>query len=241
MKVKTVVESRDSRWIAASGLLFIAAWVVGLVIASPPAATAPTSSVIAYYQANREIAMLQTYLISGVTGAALIVFSAALRSALHRFEGESSTLSSILLGAGMVAASLSFSEALFAQVLANHSAATGDAAVIRTLMQLNVEIDTFKLPTLALMIGAVSLLALRTGALPRWIAWAGAVESLLLVIASWSFPLNSDLLTIVLYVSGIGLLLWVAMVSIAMVRPALRHEVSAQANGTKAQSAISPL
>ena len=73
--------------------------------------------------------MFQTYLIDGLIGAALIVFAAALHSALRRFEGKSSTLSSILLGAGMVVASLSFLEALFAQVLANHIAATRDGAV----------------------------------------------------------------------------------------------------------------
>jgi len=216
MKEKSVVQTRDSRWIAVSGLVFVAAWVVGLVIASPPAATAPTATVIAYYQANREMAMLQTYLINGLTGAALIVFAAALRSVLRWFEGEGSTLSSILFGAGMVVASLSFLEALFAQVLANHIAATRDVAVIRTLLELNVEIDTFKLLTLGLMIGAVSLLALRSGALPRWLIWVGAVESLLLVIASGSSPLNSDALTIVVYISGIGLLLWVASVSVIM-------------------------
>src|SRR6266700_3819662 len=193
MKEKSVVQTRDSRWIAVSGLVFVAAWVVGLVIASPPMATAPTATVIAYYQANREMAMLQTYLINGLTGATLIVF-----------------------GAGMVVASLSFLEALFAQVLANHIAATRDVAVIRTLLELNVEIDTFKLLTLGLMIGAVSLLALRSGALPRWLTWMGAVESLLLIIASGSTPLNSDALTIVVYISGIGLLLWVASVSVIM-------------------------
>ena len=216
MKEKTVVETRDSRWIAVSGLVFVAAWIVGLVITSPPAVTAPTSTVIAYYQANRELAMLQTYLINGLTGVTLIVFVAALRSALRRFEGASSTLSSILLGAGIVVASLSFLEALFAQVLANHIAATRDAAVIRTLLDLNVEIDTYKLFTLGLLIGAVSLLAFRSGALPRWLVWVGAIESLLLVIASGSTPFTSDFSTIVLYGSGIGLLLWVVLVSIIM-------------------------
>ena len=117
----------------------------------------------------------------------------------------------------MVVASLSFLEALFAQVLATHIAATRDVAVIRTLVELNVGIDTYKLLTLGLMIGAVSLLAFHSSALPRWQVWMGAVESLLLVMASGSTLFNSDVLTIVLYVSGIGLLLWMASVSVIMV------------------------
>src|SRR5262249_7459404 len=79
VKEKTVVETRDSRWIAGSELVFVAAWVVGLVVTAPPAASAPTATVIAYHQAPMEIATLQSHLISGLTGAAL-VFAAALRS-----------------------------------------------------------------------------------------------------------------------------------------------------------------
>src|ERR1051326_2126659 len=138
-------ETSDHRWIAASGLLFVAEWIIGLALTSPPTATASTAELIAYYQAHRDLAMLQSYLANGLTGITLIVFAAALRSALRHFEGESSTLSSIIFGAGLVTASLSCLEALFALVLANHIAATRDAAVIRTLLDLNGELDTFKL------------------------------------------------------------------------------------------------
>ena len=160
--------------------------------------------------------MVQAYLTNGLTGMVLIVFAAALHSALRRAGEGSSTLTSILLGSGWVAASLSCLEALFVQVLANHLAATGDAAVIRTLLELNAEIDTFKLPVLGALIGTTSLLAWRVSALPRWLVWVGAVEVLLLVIASGSTPFPGLGLTSVLYISGVGLLLWVASVSIVM-------------------------
>jgi hypothetical protein len=216
MKEKTFVATSDRRWIAASGLVFVAAWIVGLVIVSAPKATASTADLIAYYQANRELAMLQTYLTNGLTGIALIVFAAALHSALRHFEGEGSTLSSIIFGSGLVVASLSCLEALFVQVLANHIAATRDAAVIRTLLDLNVEIDTFKLFVLGMMIGTTSLLAARVDVFPRWLVWLGIVEALLLIIASWGVPFNNGVLTMVLYVSGIGLLVWATAVSIVM-------------------------
>lgn len=118
----------------------------------------------------------------------------------------------------MIGAGLSFLEALFVQVLANHLAATRDGAVIQTLLELNAEIDTYKLPVLGLMIGAASLLAWRARVWPRWLLWVGVVEALLLVLASGSTPLNSGILTIVLYISGLGLLLWVALVSIIVLR-----------------------
>ncbi len=216
MQEKALVETSDGRWIAASGLVFVAAWIVGLVIVAPPAATSSTADLIAFYQANRNLAMLQTYLTNGLTGIALIVFAAALRSALRRFEGESSTLSSIILGSGLVVASLSCLEALFALVLANHIAATRDAVVIRTMLDLNGEIDTFKLFVLGIMIGTASLLAARVRAFPGWLVWLGIVAALLLIIASWGSPFNNEIFTMVLYVSGIGLLIWAAAVSVIM-------------------------
>ena len=158
--------------------------------------------------------MFQTYLINGLTATALVVFAAALRSALRRFEGESTTLSSIVFGAGVAAASVSLVQGTFGQVLANHIAATGDAGAIRTLLELDTEADTFKLLPLALLVGATSILALRTGALPQWLGWSGAVLSVLLVVAGWSFPLNSPALGVALDVALVGLLLWVASVSV---------------------------
>jgi hypothetical protein len=216
MKEKTESETRDHRWIAISGLLFVAAWVAGLFVASPPAVTTPMANLIAYYEANRQMVMVQAYLTNGLTGILLMVFVAALQSALRRAEGESSTLSNLLLVAGTVVTSLSCLEALFVQVVANHIAATHDAAVIRSLLELNAEIDTFKLPILGIMIAAASWLSWRVQALPPWLVWVGAVEALLLVVASGNSLFPGEALPIVLDISALGLLVWTAAMSVMM-------------------------
>jgi hypothetical protein len=174
------------------------------------------ANLIAYYEANRQMVMVQAYLTNGLTGILLMVFVAALQSALRRAEGESSTLSNLLLVAGTVVTSLSCLEALFVQVVANHIAATHDAAVIRTLLELNAEIDTFKLPILGIMIAAASWLSWRVQALPPWLVWVGAVEALLLVVASGNSLFPGEALPIVLDISALGLLVWTAAVSVMM-------------------------
>ena len=206
----------DSRWILFSGVLFVVAWIVGLALVSAPATTASTADLFAFYQTHGVLAMWQAYVANGLTGIALLVFVAALCSALRRLEGESSTLLNLLFGTGIVVSGLSCLEALFTQVLANHIAALGDAAVMRALLELNGEIDTYKLFVLGMMIGIASLLAWRVRAFPRWLSWGGAIVFLLLVIASFDTLFTSTAFTIALYVSGIGLLLWVAAVSISM-------------------------
>jgi hypothetical protein len=174
------------------------------------------ANLIAYYEANRQMVMVQAYLTNGLTGILLMVFVAALQSALRRAEGESSTLSNLLLVAGTVVTSLSCLEALFVQVVANHIAATHDAAVIRTLLELNAEIDTFKLPILGIMIAAASWLSWRVQALPPWLVWVDAAEALLLVVASGNSLFPGEALPIVLDISALGLLVWTAAMSVMM-------------------------
>lgn len=91
------------RWIAGDGFAYVVAWLVGLAIGMATSSPGPTDSVStlgAYFSTHREVAMIQAYLLDGIAGVSLIVFAAALRSALRRFEGKSATLSSILFGAG---------------------------------------------------------------------------------------------------------------------------------------------
>ena len=184
----------DRRCLAASGLLFVGAWIVGLLVISPPAATASTADLVAYYRANTAMVIVQTYLTSGLTGIVLMVFVSALRSLLRGTDSGSSTLSGILLGSGTVVVGLSCVEALFVTVLASVTAATSDPAIFRTLLELNVEIDVFKLPMLAMMIGAASMMASRANALPTWLIWAGVLEVGLLVAASVSALFPSEVL-----------------------------------------------
>src|SRR5919201_6066220 len=124
------------RWVAGAGFAYVAAWLVGLAIGMASASPAPTDAIQkieAYFRAQREAAMIQAYFLDGLAGAALIVFAAALHSALRRFEGERATVSSILFGAGVAAGSVSFLQGLFTQVLADHVAAMSNSAAIRTL------------------------------------------------------------------------------------------------------------
>ena len=83
-------------------------------------------------------------------------------------------------------------------------------------MELNAEIDIFKLPILGIMIAAASWLSWRVKAVPPWLVWVGAVEALLLVVASGNSLFPGEALTIVLDISALGLLVWTAAMSVIM-------------------------
>ena len=66
------------------------------------------------------------------------------------------------------------------------------------------------------MIAAASWLSGRVKAVPCWLVWVGALEALLLIGASGNSLFPGEALTIVLYISGLGLLVWTVAVSVMM-------------------------
>lgn len=215
----TVVQG--GRWIAFSGFAYVIAWIIGLIIGQVTSAPGPTdsaSTIGAYFSSHREVAMIQAYFLDGIAGIALIVFAAALRSNLHKLEGDRAILTSILFGAGVAAGTVSLLQGLFTQVLADRVATLGNPAAIRTLFDLNGEGDTYKLLAFGVFFGAVALLVFHTHALPRWIGWVAAVLAPLLIIAGWNFVLSTSVQYVAYTVLLIVLLLWVLSVSIVSLR-----------------------
>lgn len=211
------------RWIAYAGFVYVISWIIGLAIGfatSAPGATDSNSTLGAYFSSHREIAMIQAYLLDGIAGISLIVFAAALHSALQRFEGESATLSRILFGAGIAAGTVSLLQGLFTQVLADHVASMGNQAAIRLLFDLNNEGDTYKLLALGVFFGAAALLIFSTYALPRWLGICAIVLAPLLIVAGWNFVFSASTQYVLYAVLLLAILVWVAAVSVISLRRA---------------------
>ena len=95
----TAAVMQGGRWIACAGFTYVVAWLVGLAIGLTTSSPGPTDSVStigAYFSSHREVAMIQAYLLDGIAGASLIVFAAALRSALRRFESCRRSLTAMI-------------------------------------------------------------------------------------------------------------------------------------------------
>jgi hypothetical protein len=71
--------------------------LAGPLVASPPAVTTPMANLIAYYEANRQMVMMQAYLTNGLTGILLMVFVASFNRWSCRFI-DSIVLQEIELG-----------------------------------------------------------------------------------------------------------------------------------------------
>lgn len=204
-------------WLAAAGLVYVAAWIVGLAI-SMMIPTPDTSGAVlrTFYEMYRQEQLIQTYLIDGVAAVALLAFVAALRERLLASDAPES-LADVIFGAAIAAASVSLVQAAIGSALASNPVLTdGDLPTFTALLALLNTADTFKLLALALLTGTTTVVIFRWHAMPRWIGWIGAILSLMLLIGGLSFVLDSEALYLVLYVALPLLLLWVGSMSVAL-------------------------
>ena len=137
-----------------------------------------------------------------------IPFLGYLFAVLRRAEGGDGWLSATALGAGLVA--LAVKLASFAPFVAAREAGT---QIEGALIAMNNASFMLTLAPLGVMVAATSALIIRTGALPVWLGWAGAVTACALLV-------NSAFLNAEFGPAFILFLLWTVLTSAIMTRRA---------------------
>lgn len=168
------------RLLAVSGLLFLGLFTSGLALADllADAAFPPPSAAldeIAAYFSQNGAAVRGLSVCHAFAALALMIFGAYLSHRVRR--GQPSALGSIALAGGGVAGAFLLFDATIFWVLALPDV-SHDPALLRALHGLSYLCGggALALP-LAALIGAVSLDALQSRSLPRWLAWAGLVTT----------------------------------------------------------------
>jgi len=201
-----------------AAIVYVLAWIIGLGISSAfPASDASGGTWINFLKSHQGLVVLQEYLIHGLAAIALVIFAAAVRSSLLRADADR-FFPDLLLAGAVVAASVSLVQATVGQVVATKAAGTGDQALVQTMLALDNQADTFKLLALALLIAAGSVSLRQINAVGSWVSWGGIIAAVLLLLGSWSLPLNSAVLGIALDLSLLALLAWVLTVGIVLFR-----------------------
>lgn len=212
------------RWGAWAGIVYVLAWLIGLFLApSAPDPFGSAGTINAYFSAHRPAAMIQSLFIHGLAGVVLLGLTAALWAYLA--AGDTAVPRRLMLAAGVLAAVVSFLQVAFMIGIYVHVGQHGSSDGTRTLFNAINKADTIKLILLAVFVSAASWAAARNGALPRWVAWLGAVTVVFLVVGGLAFLVNSGVLNLALDVSLPLLLLWAAAASISMLwrKPAARR------------------
>jgi hypothetical protein len=200
-----------SRWAPISGIAFVALYIFATFAAKTPDSSDPADVIAAYYpdsKSHRVWMIVAAYVL--IAAAMLFLwFLSGLRSRLRAAEGDDGTLSTLAFAAGVVFVVLvSIGGLALASVPASMSFAENHVAVgadtIEILMSLGYgAILVGGMLSAAVMIFTISVLTLRTAALPRWSAWVGFLAAIALLFA-------------VIWIPQIALLIWTLCVSGAM-------------------------
>ena len=202
------------RALTSAGLVYVAAWLIGLVTApSAPSPDAADATIQAFYADNGSAALLQATLVHGIAGVALGIFVVALARRL----GADGARTTPVLVAGLGAAAVSLVQYAM-EIALNRAADSGHVSASATLFHAVNVADTVKLVLLAAAIAAATRLAASSDAFPRWVRALGYALVPTLVLGGLAFVVSSDLLSAVLALSLVLLLLWVGTVAVVVAR-----------------------
>ena len=147
-----------------------------------------------------------------------LFFLGNLWSALRRAEGGSGWLSATAFGGGLMSVTIKVASA--APVLAAHYRAGDglDPQLARTLQDINDASFYLSFFPLAVLLAAFAIVAIRSGALPKWLGWIAAALGLAFIVGGMSG--SADLQYEWAGLPMILFLFWVIAVSVVLMRRA---------------------
>jgi hypothetical protein len=152
----------------------------------------------------------------------LIVFAATLWSVLRSADSEDGIASATAFGAGLVAAAIKLASfpAAFAAIWRHDQGINPQLAA--ALVDMNNVSFVLMWTLFAVMIAAAATVIFRSGVLPRWLAWFGAVTVTISIVSA---PAAA-------HVPPLGVMLafiWIVATSVVLTRRALKRETKAVA------------
>jgi hypothetical protein len=171
------------RLAAGTGLLFVALVIIaGLVAGAFPGLNDQPEAIARFFQDERSAVQLSTVLWA-FGSLALLWFAGSVRHHLAMAEGGTARLAVVAFGFGVAAVSIIVVTLAVTSGLAYSIARRSDPTVTAAIFELRHMFQVFTPYFLAGFIGAASLAAWRSGALPQGLSGAGLVIAVLLLVS----------------------------------------------------------
>jgi len=200
-----------SRFGAIAGILFAVLFTLGVILPDLPSGDDSAAVVDEFYadSGNRTTVIVAAYLIV-LSGLAFIGFFAELYRGLRRAEGDAGSLATMALAGGVLFVGMLYaSSSAWANVpggmeMAGESQPSSEIPIWFTQLGYG-DLLLYGMFAAIAVIVPTSVLALRTGLLPRWQAWTGFVCAFALLFG-------------VIFLPMIALPLWAIATSVAMLK-----------------------
>ncbi len=196
--------ARYARPALASAVVYVGAWIVGLLLAPSAPSWTDAEAVHDFYLEHATPVLIQALLIHGVAGIALAVF--ALR--LSAVSPTKRIGRNVVVVTGCAAGMVSLAQTGLALVV-THDPGLSSAAMNADLLHLINLADTMKLVLLAAFVASATSAVTRSHRVPAWLRATSWSLVVLLPAGGAAFVIDSSLLTALLTVSLPLLLVWV--------------------------------
>lgn len=202
---------------AVAGLAYTASWLAGLAVA--PSSTSVRSAgaqVVAGYAGHEGAAAAQFLLTEGIASLALAVVAITLgRAGLRAGAGR---LARLARGTGIAAAALALVQCALGLYLTLSVVPAGHASAAAAVTEAVNRLDGVKMFLLAGMAVAGTVMARRTGLLPRWLQWSGVALAIAITVSGIGYALLDNTFALAAWLSLPLLLAWVTGAGIALGR-----------------------
>jgi hypothetical protein len=217
METETSVDARWERrwgWGGIAFVVLVVGWAIVLIAVSRPGADASPDEIRSFFGGDGDTGWLfLSSIFLGLAGLVFLPFLGSLRSILRRTEGGTGRLSAVAFGAGVVFTGLLFAKNsidLGIAIAVEWQDAEVDPGAYQLLDGVFAGLLMHEGVALGALIGATSVISLRTAVFPRWLGWSGVVVAILSVFSLLLFgvPLILDLVWVLavsaLIVQGAG-------------------------------------
>lgn len=202
---------RAERHAPLAGIAAVVLWLASLLIVegltNPPSENATGERALAYFN-EEEVAIFVSSFLFALGSLLFLWFVGSLRAALVAAEGGVARVSNIAFAAGVGFSLLTLLFALPPSVGAFSNETLGPSAAEALWYLDDVFFVAAQFAAIPLLV-ASALVALRTGAFPRWLAWLSLVVAAVLL-----FPLGG------VFALGLGVPVWTVATSVVLSRRA---------------------
>lgn len=219
----TVADAKGRRFDALTGIGFAVLALIGFLLPGTPPKAGDSTAKLGSYFSDHHSDLLTANLLLGLSAVFFLWFLGSLRSYLRAGEGGEGRLSAAAFGAGVAGiAMLLVGAALFnglAFTLAD--GATPDPSITRAIFDAASGVLAMVGFAFAVLFGAASCSAARSGALPGWLVWSGSVIALLQVLGGLAVVVKTGFFATggaMGFIAPLTGIVWVVAVSVVLMR-----------------------
>jgi hypothetical protein len=216
-----MADERGRRADAATGIVAMILFIVGFALpGTPPKADDPPPEITAFFTDHRG-GILAGSFIAGLGAVAFLWFLGSLRSYLREAEGGLGRLSAAAFGGGIAATAVLIASVAALSAGAFEVGGLGDDTVNRAMYDLGTFLGFAAGFGFAVLLGAASCSAARSGALPPWLYWLGSVAAAAQLLSTVGLFAGSGFFAeggVFVVIAFLIAAVWTVAVSVVMIR-----------------------